>query len=149
MFTESVYTTLIYNKKIISFLIKGNQIFSGMTERKKIETYKEIISDFSKSINPPDIFSYNDRVPNCIRFQLNRLYKNLVEIDVYKRHYKPTSIFRQIDICILTLENEFKYRERLQEKRRRKQIRETRQIFNYERLRASYLESKDHKNHVN
>jgi len=40
---------------------------------------------------------------------LNLLYKGLASLDFEKRIMNPTSIHRQLDICILTIRNERKY----------------------------------------
>lgn len=96
---------------------------------------KILISDFGTS---KDMDS-NYRNIREQYFQLNKLYKNLVEANLFKRLHKEESIFRQIDICIKTLENELSKQEKKQEKKRRKSVRQ-------ERLRLAYLRSKGTEN---
>ncbi|MGA7579151.1 MAG: serine/threonine-protein kinase [Desulfobaccales bacterium] len=119
MFAKTVLTTQIYTKAFFAKMIYMDQILSRLPPSKKNEPFKHMIEDLAKSFPLPDIYSFNDYVPKCIKNQLNLLYKRLASIDFKNRVFNPTSIHRQLDICILTLRNEHKYLEWLNRKRQR------------------------------
>ena len=123
LFTQEVFTSQIYTKDFIASLSQVRQIMHMMPSNTKIETYNLLAEQISKKIKIPDIYSYNNAVPNSIKNHLNKLYKGLVEINHTNRLNNTTSIHRQIDICIKTLRNEESYLRWQGEKRRRRQIR--------------------------
>ncbi len=123
MFTQNIYTTQIFDKTLFRNFEIARNLLAKMTHTKKDETIKLLIKDLSKMIKTPDIYAYNGNIPGCIRNRLNKLYKDLVHIDSSKRLNNPLSIFRQLNICIITLKNETKYQNWLAEKRRRRLIR--------------------------
>ena len=125
MFTGATLTKQIYNEVIFEKLHYAHQVLSKMKEDKKLEAYKYISKDLSALIKLPEIYSYNDKVPNSIKYHLDELYKQLADISIINRIDKPTSIHRKIDICLKILKNEKKYQKWLEEKRRRKLIRES------------------------
>jgi serine/threonine protein kinase len=123
MFTKDFLTSQIYTKKIFANLLTTLKVVEKMTVSKRIATYNAILPDLENMIYMPDIYSYNDNVPGCIKLQLDDLYKSLTKIDYKKRINKPESIHRKIDICIKTLKNEKKYSEWKIERDRRREIR--------------------------
>lgn len=123
MFTKTVLTTEIYTNNFISKMTYIYAILSRLPPKRRVETFKNLIGDVAKSFPLPDIYSYNDYVPKCIKNQLNLLYKSLASLDFGKRIINPTSIHRQLDICLLTLRNERKYLEWLKRKGQRILIR--------------------------
>ena len=119
MFTKTVLTTEIYT---LGFKLKMTyilNILSRLPSTKRLEAFKSLIDEITKSFPLPDIYSYNDYVPKCIKNQLNLLYKSLASLDFRKRIINPASIHRQLDICILTLRNEHRYLEWLKRKKQR------------------------------
>jgi len=120
MFTQTLLTNEIYNRTVFSKIYLAKQILSPMTKKNRFHTYKGISNDLTKLIQLPDIHSYNDNVPNCIRNHLNNLYKSLSAINFLNRLKSSNSIHRQIDICILILKNENKYLDHLEIKRKRR-----------------------------
>lgn len=122
MFTKTVLTTEIYSDSILRSLIGSATLLSKMPSTKRIETYNLISNEIDKAIKLPDISMYNDKVPGCIKNQLNQLYKNMVSPNYLKRIANPVSIHRKLDICIKTLRNEYKYLKWLEEKKKRRLI---------------------------
>lgn len=120
MFTQTVLTVEIYSDNILKPLLKMYPVISSMTKEKRFITYQGVVDNLAKRISLPDIYSYNNNVPQSIKNQLNGLYKNLVAINFSKRLVNTQSIHRKIDICILTLRNEKKYLEWQERKRKRK-----------------------------
>ena len=129
MFTRTVLTSEIYTKSVIEKLLNVKAVMSVMSEKDRIETYQGIINDLVSKIPLPDIFAYNEYVPNCIKLHLNNLYKSLSSINFFRRQINPPAIHRSLDIFIIILSNEEKYtkwrnqtRQRLEAKQCKKQI---------------------------
>jgi len=123
LFTKNIYTQQVYNDQVFKNFDITKNVLLRMTKQNRMATYKKISNDLSKLIKPPDIYSYNGHIPKCIRTRLNKLYKSLVNANSAKRLDNQISIFRQINICIIRLENEIKYNKWLKEKKRRRFIR--------------------------
>jgi serine/threonine protein kinase len=130
MFTQTMLTDEIYDRNLLSRFALANQIMIQMTREKKVEMCKEIVCDLANSVRLPDIYSYNSNVPNCIKHQLNDLYKELAAINFLSRLNHAPSIHRRLDICIKILKNEKKYiafQERKKERKLARLKREARQ----------------------
>lgn len=123
MFAKDFLTSQIYTKNVFANLMKVLQVVEKMTVSKRLETYNAILPDLESMIYIPEIYFYNDNVPGCIKYQLDDLFKSLVQVDYKKRLNKPTSIHRKIDICIKTLANEKKYLEWKIERDKRRKVR--------------------------
>ncbi len=127
MFTFVLLTPTLYNRNFMGKISQMNAILAGMNPKDRLFTFRGSIGSLTAQVSYPDIFAYNNTVPKCIKITLNRLYKKLAHINPEERPYNSTSIHRSIDICILTLENEIKYHQWLQNKRTRRQRSEEKQ----------------------
>jgi len=126
LFTNTTLTSQIYDKEFFRRIELINQVLSKMQPDKRLEAYKELSKDLDRDVNLPEIFSYNDKVPNSIKFQIDKLYKSLAHINFTRRLNKPLSVHRQIDISLKILTNEMSYKKWKAEKRKRARIREER-----------------------
>lgn len=122
MFTNTVLTDQIYSEEVLDRLTYSLPLLNSMTPTRRLETYLHLAEDLARFINFPDIYSYNDNVPGCIKHHLNYLYKSLSNANLLKRSNNPVSIHRKIDICIKILRNEEKYLKWKEEKRKRRLI---------------------------
>lgn len=116
MFSKTLFTMEVYPLIIgdIKFLQRS---LITQPRKERINIYLDSIKAISSKTSLPDIYRYNDFTPRCIKIQLNNLYKSLAQIDLVKRLDSFSSVFRQIDICIITIENERKYLKWLKLKR--------------------------------
>jgi serine/threonine protein kinase len=106
MFTGTVLTQYIYTKDFLVNMLNLRTVFAGLPEDKRKALYFESADVLSGSVNLPDIFSFNDFVPNSIKHELNWLYKSLSRINFTKRLHDFQIIYRRINICLLVLRNE-------------------------------------------
>jgi len=84
------------------------------------DIYRRIVKDIARAHPLPSIRSINPAVPPPIRERLDDLYKGLCDINYLTRNCSFSSIFRQIDTCILILRNEAKYQKWQAERQRRR-----------------------------
>jgi len=117
MFTKEVLMNHLYNQDFIDAIVKLNSILSISPERYRVDYYLSAIDGITQAATFPEIFSFNDFAPKCIKGHLDSLYKALTQINMRKRLLNFETIFRRIDICLLTLRNEEKYRKWLQRKK--------------------------------
>ncbi len=117
MFSKEVLMNHLYNQDFMDSIIKLSSFLSISPERYRVDYYLSAIDGVTPLATFPEISSFNDLVPNCIRGHLDSLYKALTQINMKKRLLDFQSIFRRIDICLLTLRNEEKYRKWLQRKK--------------------------------
>jgi serine/threonine protein kinase len=96
---------------------------SQIPRGQRADVYSQIVSDIARAHPLPSIQSINPAVPQSIRFQLDRLYKGLCDINYHKRNCHFPSIFRQVDTCILILKNEAMYQRWQAERLKRRSIR--------------------------
>lgn len=123
MFANSVLTQHIYNDNFFKKIRLSRQVLMNMDTKNRIETYRYIIGDISKTLDMPDISSFNNNVPKSIKNHLNTLYQELSSIDIHHRLKSQNSIHRKIDIIIKILKNEQSYKKWLEEKRKRRENR--------------------------
>jgi serine/threonine-protein kinase len=123
MFTKEVLTEYLYNQDFLGNLIRLNNMLSGLPQKDRVKYYSGTIDILGASTSFPDIFLFNDFVPNSIKDHLNFLYKDLTKINFQKRLYQFTSIYRRLEICLLTIRNEEKYRKWLKKKKEIRKIR--------------------------
>jgi len=116
VFTKTYLNLTIFNN--IYELWDIIRCFSAIPERSRKEIYDDFIKGIARSRPLPDIFLYNQEVPHCIKHRLNILYKSLANLDYRERLINFKTIFRQIDICRIILENEEKYKKWIELKRR-------------------------------
>lgn len=128
LFTNTTLTSQIYNLDFLKKIETARQVLSKMQPEKRLEAYKEIAEDLDKTVKLPEIFSYNKKVPNSIKFQIDDLYKSLARVNFTERLNNPIAIHRKLDISLKILKNEISYKKWQEEKRRRQKIREERRI---------------------
>ncbi len=120
MFAKTYLSLAIFNNsRNIRDLVR---YFSITRERDRKEIFDSFITQIARSKPLPDIFVYNQEVPNCIKNQLNSLYKSLANLDYRRRLNSFARIFIQTGICISILDNEQKYRKWRQLKKRLKKL---------------------------
>lgn len=118
MFTRTILNTHIRSRANLGLLFRLNQALSTMSRQNKLETFKGVADQLARSIRLPEIYSYNDFVPNSIKLHLNELYKGLAAINFQRRLRDSEVIHRKIDICIKILQNERIYQVWLERKKR-------------------------------
>lgn len=111
VFTSEVYPSLINDIRSLYYLLASSP------KKERTNIYLDSIKIIASKVNLPDIYGFNDFTPACIKFHLNKLYKSLAQIDLAFRLGNFNSIYRQIDICIITLQNEKKYLKWLKKKK--------------------------------
>lgn len=116
MFAKTILNLIIFNNIVeIRELIRH---FSLTPQRERKEIFDNFIKEIARSRPLPDIFAYTQEIPNCIKNQLNALYKSLANLDYRRRLKDFTRIFIQIRISLTILQNEEKYRRWRQLKKR-------------------------------
>lgn len=123
MFTNTVFTPEIYDN---NFFVNCNliaKILNSAHTSSRLQIYRDSVSAFRNTVKIPNIYSYNDKVPNSIKYRLNDLYKALVDIDCTRRLSNSDIIYRKLNICVKILSNQRIYDNWLEEKRRRQLIR--------------------------
>lgn len=123
MFSRSVLSNQLYSKDFVTNLLRLNTLLSHLPQKDRIKCFLETIDIIAQSVNLPDIFSYNDFTPKSIRDHLNAFYKALTQINFARRLNNFQSIYRNIEICLLTLRNEEKYQKWLRRKKELRSIR--------------------------
>ena len=118
MFTGTMLTQYIYTKDFLTNMFTLRTSLERLTEGERKTLYFAFADILSGSADLPDIFSFNDFVPNSIKHELNRLYKSLAGINFNRRLNDFPTIYRRINICLLVLKNE-KVRTYFQMKKRR------------------------------
>lgn len=119
LFTKSKLNLYLFNN--IQNIKNFSRTFFQTLESDRKTIYDGAISSITKSNPLPDIHIFGTQIPNCIRDYLNKLYKSLACLDYRGRLTEFGSIFRQIDIIRIILENEKKYKKWMALKRRKKE----------------------------
>ena len=117
IFSKEILSSHIYNAALLSELLMVKSVISRMSFKDKLIVYSGSINSISCSTRWPDIFSFNDFVPPSIKHYLNSLYLDMCQFDLNKRLRNFTTIYRRINICILILRNELKYKHRIMQKK--------------------------------
>ena len=107
MFTKINLNISIFNN--IERIRELIQYFRVTKEHNRKEIYDDFIEGISKDKRLPDIFAFDNEVPQSIKDRLDNLYKSMTHLDYRKRLADFNTIFRQINICLLILENAKKY----------------------------------------
>ncbi|RJQ40670.1 MAG: serine/threonine-protein kinase, partial [Nitrospiraceae bacterium] len=78
MFTKTMLTGKIYNQNFIQELL-GLRLLMSHTKNKseRVKFFNENIDSVVSSLRLPDIFAFNNFVPNSIKNNLNKLYKEI------------------------------------------------------------------------
>ena len=117
MFTKTPLTKKIYDVNFLTSLFDLKRHLAVVPKINRLVLFNESIDTLVSAHRLPDIFSYNESIPNCIRNNINKLYKDLSHLNYQKRNVDPESIFRQINICVILLKNEKKEQIRRNQKR--------------------------------
>ena len=108
MFTKINLNLILFND--IMEIRRLVELFRITRERDRKEIFHNFIKGIARSKPLPDIFAFNGGVPNCIKNRLNALYKFLANLDYRRRLGNFTTVFRQLNICLIILHEEEKYR---------------------------------------
>lgn len=112
MFTKTMLTAKIYNQKFIQELLGLRVLMSHINKSERVKFFNENIDSVVSSLRLPDIFAFNNFVPNSIKNNLNKLYKEIANLNYLKRLDDFQSLYRQIEICRIILKNEQKEQQR-------------------------------------
>ncbi len=93
------------------------QAMSSVQREKRVDIYHQFIRDIVTAHPLPSLSVLGAPVPTCIRSQLDILYQSMAALDYRDRAADFQSTFRQIDICLIILRNEEKYRRWIEMKR--------------------------------
>jgi serine/threonine protein kinase len=122
MFTKTPLHIKVYDMQFIKSLLDLNKHLALSKQSYRMTLFNESIDAITTPHRLPDIFSYNDLVPNSIKHNLNKIYKDMSHLNYRKRNIDPQSILRQIDICLIILRNQKKeqirreYKKKIREK---------------------------------
>lgn len=117
MFTKTNLNLILFNDDIME-IRRLVELFGITRERDRKEIFHNFIKGIARSKPLPDIFAFNGEVPNCIKSRLNAYYKFLANLDYRRRLADFTTVFRQLNICLIVLCEEEKYRRWKQLKKR-------------------------------
>lgn len=119
MFTEQVLTQYlgVNQQEVWNSLMKLKRYLAGLPVKDQTLYYSTVIDSIVGPDRFPDIYAFNDFVPNSIKRELNWLYKRLTNPDFTKRLTDFTVIHRRLDICLLLLRHEEKLRRIIKMKR--------------------------------
>lgn len=108
MFAEQVLTLYlgVNQQKVWNNLMRLKRYLAGLSLKEQTFIYSGTIDSILSPDHFPDIYAFNDFVPNSIRNELNWLYKRLTNPDFTKRLTDFTAIHRRLDICLLILKHE-------------------------------------------
>jgi len=110
IFSKQVLTQHIFTPDVLSRLLSLQSTMHLAKPRDRLDIYIGVIDTIESSVNIPNIYDFNSFVPNSIKVFLNLLYKDLTLFNFSKRLMDFQAIHRRIDICVLILRNEDKYR---------------------------------------
>lgn len=119
IFTQKVLTENIYNRNqsMLNNLMKLQAKVRGVPDRERVKCFLSEIDSTITQRDFPDIFAFNDFVPNSIKKDLNVLYRSLIDPNISKRLTNFTTIYRRMDICLLVLRNEKRYQDYMRKKK--------------------------------
>ena len=112
MFTRTKLKDVIYQGRFLNDLFMLKTVILNAKKRDRIKIYVDSIDTVVTAHRLPDIYSLNNNVPNSIKCHLNELFQGLCQLNYAKRLCDFTSIYRKIDICMLILSNELRYKAR-------------------------------------
>jgi len=124
MLTGNNFGVVTYTPQLTS-LFAQHMVIVSRTNR--LLVYESIIESVINAHPLVSLESFAPNIPACVLDRLNDLYKCMCSFDYRKRNCDFNSIFRQIDTCLLILNNESKYRRWLDEKRKRRMNRMAKQ----------------------
>jgi len=108
MFTRQMLFPLIFDDAFHQSLAEH---FALMPKGRRETMLGELVIDIARGRQLPNISDFNDRVPNCIRTRLERLYHGLAAIDYNKRTKDFGEIFQALNVCETLLAKEKYYEE--------------------------------------
>ncbi len=119
IFTKTQLCLKIYDQSLLQSLMGLGSYLLKTKKADRLKVFDGVIDTIVTSRRLPDIYSYNDLVPNSIKCHLNDLYKGMTHLNYNNRFQDSQSIFRKIEISILVLKNELKNRRWKEFKKRR------------------------------
>ncbi len=105
------------NRDYFEYLAILGRTLSSLPVKEKTEYYLKHMDYLASTVNFPDIYLFNDFVPNSIKYYLNSLYKDLTQINLFKRYHVFENVYRRINICLLILRNEEAYQKMFAKRR--------------------------------
>jgi len=119
LFTRQILTQFIYDFRVLDDL--SDFFAQRVPESQRREKFQALLPHIQAKSPLPDLRSVDNIAPSCIVDRLNHLYRCLSDFD-YRKRARITFpwIFRQVEICLIILENEAKYRQWLELRRRRR-----------------------------
>lgn len=98
-------------------------LMSTVHRAKRADIYHQFIRNMVVAHPLPSLSLLGASLPACIRNQIDILYRSMAALDYRERAADFKSIFRQIDICLIILRNEAKYRRMIEMRRQRRTTR--------------------------
>jgi serine/threonine protein kinase len=117
LFTGQVLTLQVFDG---SFAMDLTTAMAHVLPGKRRQIYDDFVTQLADGHPLPRMSLSEDSAPKCIQRRLEALYSELCHLDYRKRLHGFEALFRQIEICLIVLRNEQKYRRWLMEKRRRR-----------------------------
>jgi len=119
IFTQKILAEYIYhgNQRVLNNIMRLKAKIIGTPDKERVGCY---LSEVDATINQrdfPDIFAFNNFVPNSIKKELNILYRSLIDPNINKRLIDFAGIYRKTEICLLVLRNEKRYQEYMKRKK--------------------------------
>ncbi len=84
--------------------------FNIIPEERRTHDFINLIPEIARSRQLPNIYEFDNSLPENIKVRVNRLYKNLASLDFRRRTISFEQIFTEVSTCELILAKEAKYR---------------------------------------
>jgi serine/threonine protein kinase len=117
LFTGIVLGPLLFDPGFITDLVTS---MNAVPTRDRRRVYNQFVDAIANRRRLPSLQRFSSQVPGCIRTQVEELYKCLAAIDYRKRMCDFERIFYKVNVCLIILRNETKYRRWLNEKQKRR-----------------------------
>ena len=116
LFSGSQLANYLFDRSYTAMLIRTmHEIPPG----KRRSIYDQFVDSIASSHPLPRLASFGATVPSCIANELDELYRSMAALDYRRRLCDFERIFLKINICLLILRNEEKYKRWREQKRRR------------------------------
>lgn len=118
MFAGAILGSRLYD---VPFITDLGQVISSVKMGQRFWLFHELITAIADARPIPSVATFGGRAPNSIRSHIDDLVRRLAMLDYRRRLCDFGAVFNRIDLCLLILRNEHKYRRWSAEKRRRRQ----------------------------
>jgi serine/threonine protein kinase len=108
MFTKQKLFPYVYDERFyaqIAEILNNRSTGSPFAGERLAETVKATVRD----VRLPEIYDFGNNVPTIIVERLNRLYKDMANLNYEKRVCDFQVIFKEVDRCVEVLGNQKKY----------------------------------------